>query len=343
MKNLILIALVCVGQIISATAQNTPNQNRSTTKPPDTTYFNSSNIVTDPTIRAAIEESSPTIVYPIDDRSNADRPNATINVNPNQPPPKTTNSNNPNSNKIVTDPAYNAKTYQDKSTISRDNTPTTPPNNTQTTRTSPNVPSPNTARASTAIDSTANTRSGAMPSNATNGNMNNANYAGSTPTAAKSVDSRYRTDIDAYMNWSKNTKAVYDESHAYVAENLNKMATAIAAMSMSCSSSSDKTIASNKNKIMANAKELQKDPHATTHARLMRESFIAAADMLKSVQQSCGQSSNSNAVMQMAEAARKMDAGKTTYSQEQHIRDFLQKANTAIVGMSGGMGSTGNN
>lgn len=316
------------------------NDRTTTTNPSSTTdrsNVNSTNPnnVTDPAYRAATQSTNSTS----NSSSTIDRSN--------QNPPTSTNSANPNSNAIVTDPASNARTYQDKPVVNRDNTTVTPPNTATTTRTAPNAPSPTTSRTTTSIDSTTNTRTAAMPTNTTNGNMNNSNYAGSTSTTttttAKSVDSRYRTDIDTYINWYKTTNAVYDDGHDYVAENLNKMAAAISALSMSCTNTSnDKTMTSNKNKIMANAKELQVDPHSMTHSRLMRESFIAAADMMKSVQQACGQSTNSSAVTQMADAARKLDTSKTTNSQEQLIRDFFQKAQTAINGMSNGMNWSGN-
>ncbi len=190
--------------------------------------------------------------------------------------------------------------------------------------------------------STSPTNSGTNPANstinldATNDKMNNANPAGTT---GNSLDRRYRADIDAYSNWSKNTKMVIDNKHQYTHDGLNKLVTAISSLSTACSMANDNAFTSNKHKIMANATELQKDPSSTTHARLMRESFIMAADMLKKVQQSCGQNSStsSNAITQMADAARKLDVSKATSTQQQYIKDFFQKSQTAIDGMANGM------
>jgi hypothetical protein len=66
------------------------------------------------------------------------------------------------------------------------------------------------------------------------------------------------------------------------------------------------------------------------HARLMRESFLATSDMLKSVQRSCYPNASTASLAKVEAAAKKIDIGKTTNSQSAQIQEFFTQAQQAV-------------
>lgn len=156
----------------------------------------------------------------------------------------------------------------------------------------------------------------------------------STSNKTMTVDRRYRADIDAFSKWANTEKGDIKDPHTYTRNGLTSLVAAIDALGMACSASTDQTFMANKNKIMQNNEKLGKNPSSNEHPDIMRESFIMAADMLKSVQQKCNKPSNSTAVMQLADAARRIDVSKTSMAQADVIRDFFKKAQVAVDGMA---------
>ncbi len=155
-----------------------------------------------------------------------------------------------------------------------------------------------------------------------------------TTTTKKAIDRKYRTDIDAYSKWSMANKGDVGDPHNYTYNGLKSLTAAITSLSMACDVS-DASLTTQQNKIMANAAEMQKDPKSMKHSALAKEAFIMTADMLKTVHQRCNMTtSNSSALAQLDEAARKIDASKTTTSQAQLFHSFFHKAQVAIDGMA---------
>lgn len=184
-----------------------------------------------------------------------------------------------------------------------------------------------------------NTLSSPNSTNSPNSTMSPSSASPSTTakgTTARtaSASSRYRTDITTYSSWAKSTKANVGGSHQYTRDGLKSAVTAIGSLRMACNGTADNAFESKKNKITQNCNKLTEDPHSTTHPALMRESFILVADLLKEVQQQCSHTNSTNAVNQVADAARKLDLGKTTDSQAALIQDFFKKTQIAIDDMA---------
>lgn len=153
-------------------------------------------------------------------------------------------------------------------------------------------------------------------------------------TSNKGVDRKYRMDIDAYSNWVRTNNQTVKDPHHYTRDGLKSLVSAIGALGMTCSTTNNSMYETNKSKIMQNCEKLGVNPSSNEHPDIMRESFIMAADMLKSVQQKCNYTASSNAVMQVSEAAKKIDVNKTSMAQADVIKDFFKKAQIAIDDMA---------
>lgn len=156
----------------------------------------------------------------------------------------------------------------------------------------------------------------------------------SNTTKTMTVDRRYRADIDAYSKWVNTDKGEVQDPHTYTRNGLTSLVAAINALGMACNANTDATFMANKNKIMQNNEKLGKNPSSNEHPDIMRESFILASDMLKSVQQKCNHTASNAAVMQVSDAARMIEVNKTSMAQADVIKNFFKKAQMAVDNMA---------
>lgn len=169
----------------------------------------------------------------------------------------------------------------------------------------------------------------AAPGNSKGGNMPDAN-----PNMNKPIDSKYKTDIDAFSKWvQKNSSGKVSLDHHYTHDGLKSMVTAITALARATNVSESK-MNDDRNRIVQIAEQITKDPTSDKHADLVREAFIKAADMLKTVQEKSNITSSHYAVNQLEEAAKKVDAQKLLTPQAEHVYAYFQKAQMAIDNMA---------
>jgi hypothetical protein len=177
-----------------------------------------------------------------------------------------------------------------------------------------------------------------------NNNRNNmANKANNTGTVqpknntAKSVNMKYKKDIDSFSSWAKAGRGKVALNHQYTHDGLISLANAISALYSAHGVMDDADFNNKKQQIITKAKKLQEDPKSTQHADWAREAFIMAAEMLESVHQKSGKNTHANAINEMKEAAKKIDPNQLMTPQAEKIYQFFDKAEAAVSSMSNGI------
>lgn len=152
--------------------------------------------------------------------------------------------------------------------------------------------------------------------------------------SAKTVNMKYKKDIDSFTNWAKSDRGKVALDHQYTHDGLISLANAIAALYSAHDMTSNADFNSKKQQIIQKANKLQEDPKSTQHADWAREAFIMAADMLETVHQKSGKNTSSTAINQVKEAAKKIDPNQLMTPQADKIYNFFDKAEAAISSMS---------
>ncbi len=176
-----------------------------------------------------------------------------------------------------------------------------------------------------------------MDTNANQNMSNNTTKMDNTldgKATAKTVNMKYKKDIDSFSSWAKGDKGKVALNHQYTHDGLISLANAISALYSANGMTLDADFNSKKQQIIQKANKLQEDPKSTQHADWAREAFVMAADMLESVHQKSSKNTNSNAITQVKEAAKKLDPNKLMTPQAEHIYNFFDKAEAAISSMS---------
>ncbi|MEM9887036.1 MAG: hypothetical protein AAF849_14170 [Bacteroidota bacterium] len=138
----------------------------------------------------------------------------------------------------------------------------------------------------------------------------------------KTTDKKAQNAINDLDTWVSSNKGLVDISHDYTYNGVSKILTALEAINDS-DMMNRPSFGTEKVGIMKTAKQLRKDPYATTHADMAREIFISIADMFPN---------NEN----LSSTARSIKKDELLTKQSDTIYAFFEQANDRIQSMAKG-------
>lgn len=161
------------------------------------------------------------------------------------------------------------------------------------------------------------------------GGRDRADQMATTPAAGKMLVTA-PAPVTEFLNYLQDNRAEeeMDKDHAYTSNCLRRLAAALGALSERDGARST-DVEQQLAQLRQQADTIQADPHATTHAASIRTAFIAAADLMATLQRQ--RYSNLDAqVTQVRRAAEAIDPAQLTLAQKPQVGAFFAQASETL-------------